>query len=143
MQEAWLETLRSKGYKLTPQRRKIVAVLRGSDKRLTARDIHEQIIEEQPGVSLDTVYRNLRLLVELGVVHQIPLSSGTVYESAGIKDHHHHLICIDCDEVVCIPYCPTVYEDYCRQAEARGFRVLGHSFEIYGRCPNCKNKHEK
>lgn len=143
MPEASLEALRSKGYKLTPQRRKIIAVLRSSNGRMTARDVHEQIIKEQPGVSLDTVYRNLRLLVELGIIHQISLSSGAVYESTGNKEHHHHLICVDCDEVVCIPYCPSSREDYSRQAEARGYRVLGHSFEIYGRCPNCKSKEGK
>jgi len=130
-----LETLKNKGYKLTPQRRLIIELVNRSDRRLNASEIHAYIEKKHPRISLDTVYRNLRLLAELGIVHQIPLQSGMVYESA--VTHHHHLVCVDCGKVACLHYCPDYYA-YSKQAETQGFEVLGHKFEVQGRCPSCK-----
>jgi Fe2+ or Zn2+ uptake regulation protein len=92
-----------------------------------------------PRLSLDTVYRNLRLLAGIGVLHQISLSSGAVFELIGdISDHHHHLICVDCEKVVCFSYCPD-FREYGETARKEGFSLLGHSFELFGRCADCNN----
>jgi Fe2+ or Zn2+ uptake regulation protein len=136
---ALLERLREKGYKLTTPRRKIIEVLYRLGQRASAREIHSALHQKGPAISLDTVYRNLRLLAEIGVVHQISLQSGAVFELANDGHHHHHLICIDCDKVVCIPYCPESCT-YQKQAAEAGFEVLGHTFELYGRCSDCANK---
>lgn len=131
-----LKLLKAKGYKLTVQRQQIIEALRHTGSRVSARDVHAVLGKINPTISMDTIYRNLRLLTEIGVVHQISLQSGTVYELADDKHHHHHLVCIGCEKVVCIPYCPEPL-GYTEQANAEGFQVLGHSFEVYGRCAAC------
>lgn len=131
------DTLKKKGYKLTPQRLKIIELLRRADRRLAVREIHRKICEELPAVSMDTVYRNLRLLCDVGLVHQIALPSGSVYELAAGLCHHHHLICVDCEKVVCIEYCPDL-QGYNEQAVRQGFDLLGHTFALQGRCPDCR-----
>lgn len=134
-----LELLRNNGYKLTPQRRRIIEALRKAGRRLTAKEIHSILRAKEPRLSLDTVYRNLRLLGEIGAVHHIPLNSGAVYETAADLNHHHHLVCIDCEKVVCISYCPDL-QGCSEQAYLAGFDLLGHSFELYGRCADCRQK---
>jgi Fe2+ or Zn2+ uptake regulation protein len=134
-----LKRLKEKGYKLTTQRRQIVEALREAGSRASARDVYRMLRTRHPSLSLDTVYRNLRILTEIGVVHQISLQSGAIFELAEDKHHHHHLVCLDCDKVVCIPYCPES-QSYTAHASAAGFEVLGHTFEVYGRCPDCRKK---
>lgn len=135
----YLEQLRVKGYKVTTQRRLILNALRRMGPRVGAREIYDSLKRENPTLSLDTVYRNLRLLTDIGTVQQISLPSGTLYELADEGCHHHHLVCIDCEKIVCIDYCPEPHS-YTRQAAEAGFSVLGHSFEVYGRCGDCRNK---
>ncbi len=135
-----LETLKNKGYKVTSQRRAILRVLDGENRRLTAREIHAMMRDIQPRVSLDTIYRNLRLLVGIGILHQISLSSGAVFELNGdIRHHHHHLVCVECEKAVCVSYCPATRE-YSERAAEEGFTLLGHSFELFGRCADCSKK---
>ncbi|MCW3489197.1 Fur family transcriptional regulator [Dethiobacter alkaliphilus] len=133
-----MKLLKEKGYKLTSQRRQIIEALRLTGRRASAREIYEALSKDNPHISMDTVYRNLRLLTEIGVVHQISLQSGAVFELDD-KRHHHHLVCVDCEEVVCIPYCPEA-KSYNEFAGSAGFEVLGHVFEVYGRCAACREK---
>lgn len=133
-----MSKLKEKGYKLTIQRRQLVEAMHKAGRRLTAREIHGALQKRTPAIGLDTVYRNLRLLCEIGMVHQISLHSGAVYE-LDVGQHHHHLVCIGCEKVVCLPYCPEIME-YTEQAVSEGFSILGHSFELFGVCPSCKQK---
>lgn len=136
---ALLELLKEKGYKLTAQRQAILAGLRRLGQRASAKEIYEELSKEKPVISLDTVYRNLRLLAEIGIVQQIFLQSGAVFELTDGRHHHHHLVCVDCEKVACIPYCPESCA-YTEQARVAGFAVLGHLFEVYGRCADCQQK---
>ncbi|MBT9166859.1 MAG: Zinc-specific metallo-regulatory protein [Syntrophomonadaceae bacterium] len=134
-----LSLLKEKGYKLTAQRQAILAALRHLGERASAKEIYTELRKEKSVISLDTVYRNLRLLAEIGIVQQILLQSGTVFELTDDSHHHHHLVCVDCEKVVCISYCPESCA-YTEQAKLAGFDVLGHLFEVYGRCTDCQQR---
>lgn len=137
--EELVALLREKGYKITPQRRAVIEALLGCGKFPTAQQVREFIKKTNPDISLDTIYRNLGLLIDLGVVHEINLHNreGNVFEIV-TSGHHHHLVCIECGETECLEICP-VNDTYIAEAEARGFTVTGHTFEFYGRCRHCKN----
>lgn len=132
-----MQTLKGRGQKVTPQRREILHVVMESRRALTARDVYSKVRRTFPALSLDTVYRNLMLLTESGLVSQINLQhKGTSrFEFQG-KQHHHHAICIQCGASFCIDQCiiPVVIP---APAKDRGFRVLSHVFEVYGLCSNC------
>jgi Fur family zinc uptake transcriptional regulator len=134
--ENFLRLLRSKGFKLTPQRRAIIAALLSCAPFPTAQDIHRHIRQTAPDVSLDTVYRNLALLIRLGTVNQVNLPGGSAFEIVA-GHHHHHLICLACGRAECIDYCPVITADLA-QAEDRGFTVVSHSLEFYGYCRDCR-----
>ncbi|EEX78412.1 transcriptional regulator, Fur family [Selenomonas sputigena ATCC 35185] len=90
-------------------------------------------------VSLDTIYRNLALLSNLGVIHEIYRAAGNVYEIIEPGHHHHHLVCTECGKTECIDICP-MQEAYTKEAEKRGFLITGHIFEFYGICQECREK---
>lgn len=132
----FLRLLRNKGFKLTPQRRAVIEALQACSPFPTAQEIHRHVRQTAPDVSLDTVYRNLALLIRLGIVNQINLPGGSAFEIVA-GHHHHHLICLDCGRAECIDYCPVI-PDNPAQAEERGFTVVSHSLEFYGYCRDCR-----
>lgn len=137
-----LDRLRDKGYKITPQRRAVLQAFAACPPFPTAQQIREEVRKQQPDVSLDTIYRNLSLLTELDIVHEIFRSSGNVYELADAAHHHHHLVCTECGHTECIDVCPMT-DAYEQEAARKGFQITGHIFEFYGLCQKCQQKKHK
>ena len=61
-------------------------------------DVHHQLVDANSRVSLATIYRTLRLLVEMGFLHELELSEGGHRFELASDDHpdHHHLVCVNC-----------------------------------------------
>jgi len=136
--ESFVAALRAQGYKVTPQRRAVIEALQGCGKFSTAQQVLELVRRQYPDMSLDTVYRNLSLLVELGLVHEVRVRGreGNVFEIA-INGHHHHLVCLKCGKTECLDFCPIHDQDLVR-AQAGGFKITAHSLEFYGYCIDCR-----
>lgn len=133
-----LAQLRERGLRITPQRRSIVELLLEHEGHLTAQEVHDHLLPRFPDVSLDTVYRNLRLLSMLGLVCQSHLQTGQAsrFALASGRDHHHHLICIDCGATEEFADCPM--DSLVKAVTARhNFTPAGHALEIYGYCAAC------
>jgi len=136
--EQGLSMLRKKGYKITPQRRAVIAALDICGQFPTVQQLLESVKKMMPDVSLDTIYRNLTLLTELGIVHEIHRHNGNVYEMVIPGHHHHHLICTQCGRTECVNICP-MSDAYTEEAAKRGFLITGHVFEFYGLCSFCQH----
>ena len=94
------ETLRKRGYRLTPQRFMILSVIQEAEEHLSIDQITERVQKLNPYVSLSTIYRTLELLKELGLVRENHLSGEQPhYEAAEGKDHHH-LVCRNCRAII-------------------------------------------
>lgn len=134
-----LERLKQRGMKLTPQRLEILKILMASGRPLAAREIAEAVRAVHPHVSLDTIYRNLTMLTEAGLVNQVNLQNreSTRFEFQG-EGHHHHFVCLGCGKVFCVAECPTPQALRAPPGDP-GFKVMGHAFEVYGYCTACQD----
>lgn len=138
MDEAVLQKLRERGYKITPQRRVILEALTKLGKAASALEIVASARQVFPDMSLDTVYRNLNLFTDIGVTSQVNLRGGEASRFEIERDgHHHHLVCLKCGDAVCLDFCPIDEQDIAA-AEMHGFKVMGHVLELYGYCPACR-----
>ncbi|CQR73239.1 Fur family transcriptional regulator [Sporomusa ovata] len=140
--ERIIQKLKEKGCKITPQRRAIIQSLLNFSKFPTALEVFNDIKATNPDVGLDTIYRNLNLLVEIGIVNSInlPGKDVKVFELS-IDGHHHHLVCLSCGQADCLDYCP-IDEQRLQTAAGSEFKITGHSLEIYGYCQKCKSTHK-
>lgn len=98
--------LKSKGLNVTEIRRQLVALLIVPGSALTQKEIEEALERELGSVDRVTLYRNLRVLMEKKVIHQIPMDAQTIkYKLAGPykKVDHPHFHCSHCDKLLCMP----------------------------------------
>jgi len=133
------DRLRTRGYRLTPQRMMIVAAIENSPDHISAEEIYARVAATYPHVNISTVYRTLDLLKKLNLVYEIDLGEGRVRYHAEESGHHHHLVCqacnrvIDIDEATLSELRDVLRRDYDFDAE---LRHVG----IFGLCRECREK---
>lgn len=130
-----IDLLKEKGYKTTKRRQDILSYFADADGYRTAKDVNEFMESMYEGISFDTVYRNLHLYDELGILETTELNSEKHFRMNCAQHHHHHFICNDCGKTKKINVCPM---DELRNTLAN-YYVEDHKFEIYGLCPLCKS----
>lgn len=132
-----IQTVKNKGYKVTGKREQMLEVFATTNKYLTAKDVFERMQAEYPSLSFDTIYRNLSLFFDLGILESTELAGEKHFRySCTTHDHHHHFICLDCGGAKAIQACPMEFVT----EDLKEYEVADHKFEIYGKCPKCKQE---
>lgn len=135
-----LEQLRKNGYKITPQRQEILKALHDDPKPWSAEEIHRKIVSRYPNMSLDTIYRNIAILLEIGLVRELNFRDGkNRFEINRTGSHHHHLVCLKCGSAEAVDFCPFTFLDQNKILNERKFEIKEHSFEIFGYCSMCRS----
>ena len=138
--DKFINELRNNNYKLTDQRRDILKVLIENEKKhFTAESLHRRVLDINPEVGLATIYRNLELFCDLNFIHELDFASDRkFYELLEAKQHHHHMICIECDKI--IEFNDEDLEDFEQKLEEEyNFVSVNHFIKFYGYCQECEN----
>ncbi|MGM8211999.1 Fur family transcriptional regulator [Virgibacillus sp. W0430] len=127
--------LNKNGYKTTKRRKDILDFFANADGYRTAKELNDFMESRYEGISFDTVYRNLHLYHELGILEGTELKGEKHFRMKCGDHHHHHFICNDCGKTKKLDICPMDEVE----ALLKNFQVIGHKFEVYGLCPVCQN----
>jgi Fe2+ or Zn2+ uptake regulation protein len=122
----------------TKQREAILKLLRGTYSHPTADQIYDEVRKEIPNISKGTVYRNLKVLQEMGLVSELNLN-GTVSRFEAKQKSHYHFRCELCGQVFDIDE-PINKELDRRIAERTGLKISYHQLEFRGLCHDCQQK---
>ena len=122
--------------RMTEQRRLILHVLRSTTSHPTADWVYEHVRAKLPRVSLGTIYRNLRALVEMGEAMELDFGSGQD-RFDGNPEPHYHFRCQKCGRVFDLPL-PQKPGLEVEAAQLFPGKILGHRLEFFGHCPDCQ-----
>jgi Fur family ferric uptake transcriptional regulator len=128
--------MKTKGIRMTDQRKIIMEILENTNDHLSAEEIYIRAKDRQKRINFSTVYRNLNMMEEKGLVIKLDFNDGkSRYE---LKErHHHHIICVNCRKTYQLPTCPldNLEEKLTRES---GYKISAHKLEVYGYCPDCQ-----
>lgn len=133
-----IDTLKKTGVRITPQRHAILEYLIQSMSHPTADDIYKSLESKFPNMSVATVYNNLRVFREVGLVKELTYGDASSRFDFVTTDHYH-IICEKCGKIVDFHY-PGLDEVEQLAAHVTGFEVGNHRMEIYGVCPECQSQ---
>lgn len=120
-----------RGLRITEQRRVIAKVLSDSNDHPDVEKLHERASAIDPGISIATVYRTVRLFEEAGILDRHDFGDGRARYEAAPEAHHDHMIDVETGTV--IEFVDPELEVLQRQiAERLGFRLVDHRMELFG-----------
>ena len=120
-----------KGLRITEQRRIIARVLSEAEDHPDVEALHKRASAIDPGISIATVYRTVRLFEEAGILERHDFGDGRARYEAAAEAHHDHLIDVETGRV--IEFVDEELEMLQRRiAEKLGFRLVDHRMELYG-----------
>ena len=121
----------NKGLRITEQRRIIAQVLSDAEDHPDVEELHVRAAAIDPGISIVTVYRTVRLFEEAGILERHDFGDGRARYETAPEIHHDHLIDVETGRV--IEFADAELEALQRQiAERLGFRLVDHRMELYG-----------
>jgi Fe2+ or Zn2+ uptake regulation protein len=124
----------------TALRRALVDILREADRPLTM----PEILAAGPSLTQSGAYRNVSVLLELGVVKRLAgTDDHSRYELAdAFAGHHHHLVCEHCGVVEDLDASPKLERALAEAArdaaDEQGYEIKDHRVELFGRCGRCR-----
>lgn len=135
-----LDTLKETGVRITPQRHAILEYLVETLSHPTADDIYKALEGKFPNMSVATVYNNLRVFREAGLVKELTYGDASSRFDY-VTNEHYHIICEECGKIVDFLY-PGLDEVEALAEHVTGFKVSHHRMEIYGLCGVCQKVHQ-
>lgn len=104
---------------------------------LSPLEIYENLLKKRKKIGLTSIYRSLGLFESLGIVFKITNGSAVKYKLCESEDHHHHIVCKACGNVVELNFCGI--SDWLKKvAESTGYQVVDHQLNFFGFCKDCK-----
>lgn len=137
--EEMLSKLKSRDFRITPQRLAILRILASSDRHPSVDDIYEEVKAEFPTTSLATVYKTVSLLKELSEVQELGFPDGSNRYDGHKPGPHPHVICVKCKKIM-DPELMNVDALSEEISLKTGYKIFHHSLEFFGLCPECQQK---
>lgn len=133
----WEQTLRRAGHRVTRQRGIILDAVCAGAGHTSLGEIYARAHRKDPSLDRSTIYRALKLFVEVGLAVAAEPGDGETYYEIKRPEQHHHLVCRNCGGDQEID--DAVFHDLVdRVAEGYGFHVATDHVVLFGVCASCR-----
>jgi Fur family ferric uptake transcriptional regulator len=133
------EFLRTKGFKMTPQRELIFRSFFELGKHVTVDELYEKVHEKDRSVGYATVWRNLKLICQVGLAAEVNLGDGVTRYDRITKEPHGHLYCLGCKRLLEFNS-EKIVSALEKISHENSFLPEGFKVEIQGYCDDCRAK---
>ncbi len=128
------EIIRAAGHRVTPQRVRILDAVCEAGGHTTLGEVYARV---HPSIDRSTLYRTLKLFVDLGLVVSADTGGGEIYYEIPKPQHHHHLVCRRCGKEQEIEH--TLLQPMFEQVDmAYHFHVDTDHLVLFGTCAACR-----
>lgn len=130
------DIIRAAGHRVTPQRVLILDAVCQEGGHTTLGEVYARVRRVNPSIDRSTLYRTLKLFLDLGLVVSANTGDGETYYEIAKPHHHHHLICRQCGKEQEIEHAlpqsmfDQVFHDY-------GFKADTDHLVLFGLCAGC------
>lgn len=140
LSEGVTQIFQTTGRRLTSQRRLLLKVLAECDEHLDAEEIYDLAKEQDPNISLATVYRTLKVLKEAGIVEERILDPEGQKRHYELRDKsHYHFTCLGCGRVIEFES-PLIEQASAELAERFHLDVVQTRVHMEGYCADCQER---
>ena len=129
--------LHAHGSRMTPQRQLILDAICAGNGTATLDIIFHHIHAQAPALNLATVYRNLKLFKELGLVAENNLGETHSHYEMRDKAEHHHLVCLGCGRIIEFKS-PFIAKAAAKTQRENAFDITSVQLKIEGYCRKCQ-----
>jgi len=130
--------IRDAGYRVTAQRVLILDAVCAADGHLSLGEIYARVRQVDKAIDRSTLYRTLKLFVELGLIASADTGDGeTYYEIAALQ--HHHLVCRRCGVEQAIEHA-LVQSMFDGVLSHYDFTVTSTHLVLFGICAKCRRE---
>ncbi len=130
------DTIKILGGRLTKTRKAIIEALSENHCFLTKAEIVQKLQSKKIKPNRSTLYRELIFLAKNQIVRKNTINGIDYFEIP--KDHHHHLVCINCNSIKKVELSNQLEKQEKQIAKQNKFKIINHSLEFYGYCRNCQ-----
>ncbi len=131
------EFLRTKGFKMTPQRELIFRSFFEMNRHVSVDEIYDRVRQQDATVGYATVWRNMKVICEVGLAQEVNVGDGVTRYDRVTGAPHGHLYCLHCHSLTEFD-AGKVMEFLSTVANENGFSADGFKVEIQGYCPTCR-----
>lgn len=128
--------LKTGGLKATFQRMNMLECIEKYG-HMSIDSIYDEVVKSHPSLSLATVYKNIILMVENGVLVEVPIT-GRKPKYELVKDDHIHLVCTECGEVEDKPHNANADALFATMTKDENFTLSKQQINLYGVCSHCQ-----
>ncbi|MEW6050087.1 MAG: transcriptional repressor [Candidatus Zixiibacteriota bacterium] len=131
------EFLRTKGFKMTPQRELIFRSFFELGKHVSVDELYERVKQQDRSVGYATVWRNLKLICKVGLAEEVNLGDGVTRYDRVTREPHGHLYCLQCRTLVEFDT-GNLMGELIKTTDSFHFQPEGFKIEIQGYCQECQ-----
>jgi Fur family transcriptional regulator, peroxide stress response regulator len=137
--EEMLSKLKSRDFRITPQRLAVLKILATSERHPSVDDIYKEVKAVFPTTSLATVYKTVSLLKELNEVLELGFPDGSNRYDGYNPVPHPHAICMKCKKIM-DPELINIDALSDEMGRKTGYKIFHHRLDFFGLCPECQQK---
>ena len=131
------ELLRTKGFKVTPQRELIFRSFFELGRHVTVDELYQKVREKDNSIGYSTVWRNLKLICRVGLAEEVNIGDGLTRYDRTTAAPHGHLFCRRCKKLLEFNV-ERIVGILAQAARENSFTLEGFKVEIQGLCEDCR-----
>lgn len=132
------KTIQDSGGRLTKIKKAVIDLLSENHCLLSKQELIDRLKAKKINPDRSTIYRELKFLMKNNIIIKNTIGGIDYYESP--KDHHHHLVCLNCKSITRLEMDNHLEKQEKQIAKQNKFNIVHHSLEFYGHCHKCIDK---